>query len=1190
MFKIAAEEFEFRFTAHHAICDGWSFGVIAAELAELYRKGESPLPSATSLRVQIADQEQHQSSAEFAKSEAWWIEQFTPPPPLLDLPLDGTRATKRNFQAATGIAEIPADTVDATRKAASALKTTPFAILLGTFAILLRRLSGQADIVIGVASAGQATLESPLVGHCVSFLPIRLRADETQTFGTLASATADRVLDAQEHSDVTFGRLLQKLTLPRDPGRMPLTSVSFNVDRAPHDLSFGNATAEFRPLPKHRYHLELSLNLVECDGGYRVFCHFNRSLFAPDTIERWLSNYVALLQAGVASPEKGILDLPILSEAEYEQVVFKWNETASPYPRDEGIDTLFEAVAASRPDALAIVENRKTVTYTALNFQANLLAERLLETGSRPGSLIGICTERSIEFIVACLAAVKVGAAYVPLDPSWPAERLESMARAAKLSLVITKLEHARHFPGNVVLLDGPKRIEISAGADPDIPTTGQTPAYVIFTSGSTGTPKGVVVPHRAISRLVLQTDYVQLAHEDVVGHASNPAFDAATFEIWGALLNGAQIVILPKATMLDATVLGDTLAAEGITTLFVTTPLFNQLAGAAPDIFKTLKHLLVGGDVANATLMARVLEAGAPERFLNIYGPTEVTTFACAHLVTSAPEKHDSVPIGKAIANTRAYILGEGLQPVPIGVPGELYLGGDGVALGYHGSEELTAKYFLADPFHPDGRIYRTGDRARWRADGEIEFLGRIDGQTKLRGFRVELGEIEAELSRHPGIRESAVRVLGDSPEDKSLAAYFIPANGHALEPNELRAFLTRRLPDYMIPRVFVPLRAFPLTPNGKVDRRALPDPAVNTVVVAPPASASPTEQRIAGLMAATLGQPNVGIEDDFFRLGGHSLLAMDLMARLRKAFGVEIPPSVLFETPNVQGIAKFIEEHLPKPAERSDFRFLVPIQRGVPGKQPLFLVAGGWGGEIEFLVYAQIGRLLGTDQPIWGLKARGAGTAEPPHRTVSEMAADYLVEIRTLQPVGPYSIAGECVGGICAHEIACQLRDSGEQVRSLILLDTSVPNADELADYIAEEERKKAAEVTKLSFRERVRHHWKELASRSVGGKFSYLLKKAARKPVDPEPAAEQHPRGQAQYPPTLMRHRLRPYPGRVTLLVDEESYALHGQLGWENVPTGDLELHVLPGDHLTYIREEGPHAAQKVREILSETLQRR
>jgi thioesterase domain-containing protein/acyl carrier protein len=342
--------------------------------------------------------------------------------------------------------------------------------------------------------------------------------------------------------------------------------------------------------------------------------------------------------------------------------------------------------------------------------------------------------------------------------------------------------------------------------------------------------------------------------------------------------------------------------------------------------------------------------------------------------------------------------------------------------------------------------------------------------------------------------------------------------------------------------------------------------------------------------LMEATLGQTGVGANDDFFSLGGTSLLAMDFMARLRKAFGVEVPPSVLFEAPSIRGVATFIEAHLPKPSERADFRFLVPIQRGSPGMHPLFLVAGGWGGEVELLAYAQIGQLLGSDQPIWGLKARGAGTADAPHKSASEMAADYLAEIRALQPVGPYSIAGEWVGGICAHEIACQLRDSGEEVSSLILLDTSVPNEDQLAAYLAEQNREREAEAVNPSFAQRIRHHWEQMGSRTAAGKISYLFKKATGKAIESEPASEQHPRGLAQYPPTLMKHRLRPYPGKVTLLVDEESYALHGQLGWENVPTGDLELHVLPGDQLTYIWEEGAQAAQKLREILSEALQRR
>jgi thioesterase domain-containing protein/acyl carrier protein len=343
--------------------------------------------------------------------------------------------------------------------------------------------------------------------------------------------------------------------------------------------------------------------------------------------------------------------------------------------------------------------------------------------------------------------------------------------------------------------------------------------------------------------------------------------------------------------------------------------------------------------------------------------------------------------------------------------------------------------------------------------------------------------------------------------------------------------------------------------------------------------------------LMAASVGISTVGPNDDFFRMGGHSLLAMDLLARIRKAFGVEIPASALFESPNVSGLAQFVAAREPVTVEREIFQYLVPIQRGAPGHPPLFLVAGGWGGEIEFLVYAQIGRLMGADQPIWGFKARGAGTADLPHPSVSQMAADYVEEMRAIQPVGPYWLAGECVGGICAHEMACQLRDAGESVAGLILLDTSVPNPDELADYLAEEGRKRATEIGRPTFGQRARYHWRRLASLSLPGKISYVVKKALGRPVpEPKPPAEPHPRGQSEYPATLMRHRLRPYPGRVTLLVDEESFAIHGQLGWEKAAVGDLDLHVLPGNHISYIREEGVHAAQKLQDILSQSAHRR
>ena len=556
---------------------------------------------------------------------------------------------------------------------------------------------------------------------------------------------------------------------------------------------------------------------------------------------------------------------------------------------------------------------------------------------------------------------------------------------------------------------------------------TGDSAAYVIFTSGSTGLPKGVVVPHRAIARLVLNTDYAPLTPDDVVGHASNPSFDAATFEIWGPLLNGGRLVVIPRQTMLDPTRLGGLIRDERITALFITTALFNQIATIAPDTFRPLRCLMFGGDAASPQSVARVWESGAPARLLNMYGPTEVTTFSTAHFIAEHPRNH-AIPIGRPIANTEAYVLDSALQPVPIGVAGELFLGGDGLAICYHAQPELTDAKFVPDPFHAGRRLYRTGDLVRLREDGAIVFLGRLDGQIKLRGFRVELGEIEAELSKHPQVSEVAVKVCGTEADEKSLAAYFIARPGAIPSEASLRELLAARLPDYMIPSVFVAMERLPLNANGKIDRKALPTP-ISSQPSTSAASGNSTEVRVAAVMASVLRVANVPLDADFFRLGGHSLLAMELLAQLKAEFGIKIPTARIFETATARGLAYFIQERSIRPPTL-DSRFIVPIQRGAPGVPPLFLVAGGWGGDIEFLVYGQFGRSLGEDQPIYGLKARGAGTAELPHSHVAEMAADYLREIRAVQPHGPYFLAGECVGGICAHEIACQLREAGEAV----------------------------------------------------------------------------------------------------------------------------------------------------------------
>jgi amino acid adenylation domain-containing protein len=726
-----------------------------------------------------------------------------------------------------------------------------------------------------------------------------------------------------------------------------------------------------------------------------------------------------------------------------------------------------------------------------------------------------------------------------------------------------------------------------AAGNPPAESALPTDPAYVLFTSGSTGIPKGVIVPHVAVSRLVMGNEFAPLARGDVVALASNVCFDAATFEIWGALLNGAVLTVLPQEILLSPTELGSFLAGHGITTLFLTTALFNQVALQNPAAFRPLTQLLFGGEACNPDCVRQVLDRGAPERLIHVYGPTETTTFASWHPVRDVPADAATVPIGRPIANTTIHILDPRLEPVPAGVTGEIFIGGPGVAIGYLNDPALTAERFISTQF---GRLYRTGDLARRRADGAVEFCGRADSQLKLRGFRIEPGEIEAALDKHPGVLKSAVVARPDSANERALVAYLATRAGSHPGDQALREFLSQRLPAHMIPRAFVWLERLPLTANGKLDQRMLPEPSF-----APPGEnatklqpRNAIEHRLTDLWAEVLGRTGFSVRDDFFTLGGHSLLALRMLAEIRNRFGIEVPARRLFETPTIEGLARFIAGSLPSQKVGAEpFRSLIAIQRGAPSRTPLFLVPGGWGGEIEFLVYGELSRHMDPEQPIWGLKARGAGSADPPHRTVRKMAADYLAELRTIQPHGPYFIAGECVGGVCAHEMACQLEESGEQVGLLMLFDTTMPSPALARQYARNERRRRAREFWNASVVQRIRHHAGKMAGLSLRGKITYLLERTGTRRRPPASAstgaADQHPRGQKDYPATLMRHKLRHYRGKVTLLLDEEFHRLYGHLGWDRLPTGGLEVHVLPGDHISYIRDHAATAAAKMRDLI-------
>jgi thioesterase domain-containing protein/acyl carrier protein len=577
------------------------------------------------------------------------------------------------------------------------------------------------------------------------------------------------------------------------------------------------------------------------------------------------------------------------------------------------------------------------------------------------------------------------------------------------------------------------------------------------------------------------------------------------------------------------------------------------------------------------------VLSATRPQRLLNVYGPTETTTFATFHVI----ERVDGprIPIGRPIANTNAWILDEAFAPVPVGTTGELFLGGPGLALGYRGAPELTAKRFVETPF---GRLYRTGDLACWLPDGSIDCLGRADDQIKVRGFRVEPGEIEAVLRQQPGVKDCHVVAVQPASQPKQLIAYFT-SNGSKAKPAALQTALARVLPGYMMPAAFVPVTAFPLTANGKLDLRALPSPDSAAISDLPmsPGPRNGTERDVAAVWSELLGRERIGVTDDFFLLGGHSLLAIRMIAALRERFGVELPVRRLFEAPTVEAIAEFIATVRPPAREMPS---LVPLQRGESGERPFFLVPGGWGGEIEFFIYTHIIRHIGADLPIFGLRARGADGMHEPHGSVQEMAADYVGEIRTQQPRGPYLIGGECIGGIVAYEMARQIEAQGEKVDLLALLDTDVPTRTSFKEFVTYERSERLRNFWEVHVAQPARGHLEKIAPLSLTEKWQYLLdrtvRRGSRELADEPDMADR--KLLADYPRILLSHRLQPYRGKVTLLIDEASHRQFGNLGWDDVKTGGLAVHVLPGDHLSYIRANAKVAAAKLRELIEQTKQ--
>jgi amino acid adenylation domain-containing protein len=925
LLRLDEQEYVLLLTMHHIISDGWSMALLLREVTLLYQafsKGEaSPLAE---LPIQYADfahwQRQWLQGAELEEQLAYWKRQLDGSPPLLELPTDRPRPAMQGYRGATHSFILPAQLSSALHALSQSEGVTLFMTLLAAFKTLLYRYTGQADIVVGspIANRRRAEIEG-LIGFFVNTLALRTDLSAGPTFLQLLRRLREVTLGAYEHQDLPFEKLVLELQPARDLSYSPLFQVMFDLQsplRALLDLP--GIMLEPLEIESGVAKFDLGLSMTETEGGLRGTWEYNTDLFDDSTIRRMTEHLRTLLQGIVLDPAQSLDALPLLTEEERHQLLSEWNETRASYPQDVCLHGLFEAQAKRSPGALAIVFGEQQLTYLELDQRANQLAHYLRRLGVGPDVPVGICVERSVEFALGMLGILKAGGAYVPLDPAYPGERLAYILKDTRSPLLLTQAKLVESLTGiaaQIICLDSEwEKIALEDVGKPACEVMADNLAIVIYTSGSTGRPKGVMLNHRGLSnRFFWGQDFYRLDEADRVLQLFSYSFDFSAWEFFTAFVAGARLIMTEPGGSQDSAYLTKLIQTHAVTVAGFTPSMLDVLL-SKPEFerYRSLKKVLCGGEAMPVELQERFFSRFDAE-LQNTYGPTEASIDVTCRVCR--PEHHQrAVPIGRPIANTRIYLLDANSQPVPVGVPGELYIGGTSLARGYLDQPELTAQKFIPNTFGEESgaRLYRTGDLARYRADGQIEFLGRLDAQVKIRGFRIELGEIETVLAQHPAIQEALVQALEDSPGSKRLVAYVVVAGDSHISTGESREFLRQKLPEYMLPSVFVSLPEMPLTPNGKIDRRALPAPErlrpeLSERFVAP---RNPIEEMLASIWSEVLELDGVGVDDNFFELGGHSLLATQVISRVRAVFRVDIPLRHLFEAPTLSGLARKIEK----------------------------------------------------------------------------------------------------------------------------------------------------------------------------------------------------------------------------------------------------------------------------------------
>ncbi len=1271
-------------TMHHIVSDGWSMGVLVRDLTAHYsaRRTGQPLDLAP-LPVQYPDyalwQRQWLRGPALETLRRYWRTQLAGVP-TLDLPTDRQRPPMQTFRGDLIMFALNSTLAAALNDLSRQSGATLFMTLLAAFQLLLARYSGQDDIAVGTPIAGRThAATEDLIGFFANTLVLRADLSGNPTFRELLARVRAVALDAYMYQDLPFEQLVEELQPTRDLSRSPLFQVMFILQNTPQtEVALPGLTLKLEEIENGTAKFDLLLSFGEQDGGLVGAIEYNTDLFDRATIERMRGHLQILLAAIASDPDQRIAGVSLSSADERRQILEVWNATGADYPAGT-IHQLFEQQVERTPDQVAVICADAQLTYAELNWRANQVAWFLRSVGVHPEAPVAICVERSLEMVIGLLGILKAGGAYVPLDPAYPAERLHYMLADAQVPVLLTSQEQRTknkeprtenqeprttdrkgvlhtptagvHTPTagdgqwTVVKLDTEwAAIARQPDTNPDSGATPDNLAYIIYTSGSTGTPKGVLGSHRgAVNRFAWMWRAYPFAEGEVSCQKTALSFVDSVWELFGPLLQGVPTVIIPDNLLKDPQHFVRMLAERQVTRLVLVPSLLQVLLEHVPDLacaLPTLRHWTTSGEALSGQLCARFQSCMPDRLLLNLYGSSEVAADA-SWCDTGEATPQRPVPIGRPIANMRAYVLDTQLQPTAVGIPGELYIGGDGLARGYHGCPDLTAERFVPNPFattddrrpttdlndkvtrrqadkvmvsseaitpsplHPftlseqvvdggrwsavGGRLYKTGDLARFLPDGGLEYLGRIDHQVKIRGFRIELGEIEAALKRHPAVRDVAViaRPGGEGAADKRLIAYIVPGQEQRTKNKEqrsekedsqfsilnsqfsiqeLRAFLKQRLPDYMLPAAFVMLDALPLTPSGKVDRRALVQRADapigrTSAFVAP---RDRLELQLAQIWEDVLQTQPIGMRDNFFELGGHSLLAVRLRSRVQQAFGRQIPLTALFQAATVEQLAIWLRrDGTPAP-----YTPLVPLQP-TGTRQPFFCVHPV-GGTV--LCYAELARLLGADQPFYAFQARGLEGEDAPLTDIPTMAAAYIHALQELQPTGPYLLGGWSMGGIVAFEMARQLEAQGETVALLALFDSQLadlkvpPDEDTLLLTFAQD---MGLEVDQATL--------DRLAPLPAHERLDQLIRLAQLAQVQPPDVdSEQlarllrvfmaHVRAMGAYRPGR-------FAGQITLFTAQESLAAgeqHPACDWETSSGAAVVAHVAPGNHFSLLRE--------------------